>query len=113
MPRTWSEPKLGDRSGTTAHPWHNAILLRRVLPTPQHRLRALLVGHAVGIADRFQLQAPGRLEIEDRLAGGRAFLDREYHAVGDALAVQIGFGGGDVVDVERDVEGADVAVLRA
>ena len=36
----------------------------------------LFVGHAVGIGDRLHLQAPRRLEIEDRLSSRGALLDR-------------------------------------
>src|SRR5579871_3757750 len=84
---------------------------RRILRAPQHRLGAFLVGHAVGIADRLELQAPGRLEVEDRLAGGRSVADREHDPRGDTLLVEVSFGCRHVVDVEGDVKPADVAVL--
>ncbi len=77
--------------------------------TPARRL----ISHALGIADRLELQTPRRLEVEDRLAGNRAILDGERPKAGfDAThVVQIGFGSRDVADIEGDVEGADVAVL--
>ena len=66
-----------------------------------------------GIGDRLHLQAPGRLEIDDRLTGGGTLGDRNRTEHGpDAFRAQILVRRLDVVDVERDVIAADVAVLR-
>src|SRR5262245_20350989 len=105
----------GTRRPPRARPpprWQSDDLLRRVLRAPQYGRRALLVGHAVRIADRLELQAPRRLEIHHRLAGRRAFADRQHDTRRNALAFEIGFRRLDVVDIEGDVIAADVAVLR-
>src|SRR5450432_775353 len=80
---------------------------------PEARLRGLLVGHALGIADQLELHAPGRENVGDRLAGGRTFLDREWAHEGlQAIGLGLGDGLVDVLDVEGQVVAAVVAVLR-
>src|SRR5882757_3869707 len=99
---------------TYASTWREAAaLLRRLRRGPQDDLRRLLIGHALGIGDQLELQAPGRQEIEDRLAGGRALIDgdRTLHGL-DVLGLKIGGGLLDIVDIEGDMVPAQIAVLR-
>ena len=87
--------------------------LRRLSRRPQHHRCRFLVGHAFRIADDLHLQAPGREEIDDALAGGRALVHREWTKEGlYALAVEIVLRYFDVVDIEGVVIAADVTVLR-
>src|SRR4029077_18463731 len=79
-------------------------LLRRIGRRPQLDRRGLLVGHALRIGDDLHLQAPGRKEIGDGLAGSRTLIDRERpeHRL-HALAVQVILRRLHVVDIEGDV----------
>jgi len=87
--------------------------LRRISRRPQHHRCRLLVGHPFRIADDLHLQAPGREEIDDALAGGRTLVHRKPTEEGFyALAVEIVLRRFDIVDIEGDVIAADVTVLR-
>src|SRR5271155_5423738 len=50
-------------------------LFGRVLRSPKDGRRVLFVGHAVRIGDRLHLESPGRLEVDDGLAGGGTLRD--------------------------------------
>src|SRR5580704_377219 len=83
-------------------------LLAGILRAPENGVGTLLVRHPVGVGDRLHLQAPRRLEIDDRLTRGGSLGDRHRAEQGpNAFRAQVFVGGLDVVDVERDVIAAD------
>src|SRR5580700_8320804 len=87
-----------------------ARLLCRLARRPQHHRRALLIGHALRVADQLHLQTPGREKVSDALARRRSLLHREWTEEGlHALAVEIVFRRLEVVDIEGDVIAADIA----
>ena len=66
----------------------------------------------LGIADQLELHPPGREEVDPALALVGALLAVGSPSTRDALLAQVGDRRVEVVDVERDVVAADVAVAR-
>ena len=102
----WSIPS---RPGTVVTLESVPVLLRR----PEWLDARHLVRHPVRIADQLDVRPERRLEVVDRLAGGRTGGQRERpEELLDALRLHVRDGGVDVGDVERDVVTRPVGVAR-
>src|SRR5690606_2697436 len=97
---------------TPSRTWGWVMSVRRMIRIPQQHLGVGFVGLAVGEADQLELHAPRAQKVHPALALAGVSADGRLAEDLNALGVQVRDGAVEIVDIERQVVSADIAVTR-